>query len=98
MWELDQHMHSYIAPSVAAYAQRQSDPLYWLEATLREQLADPDFDLDNEPVLGTDELANRIAEQAIVYGGTTNGGHEVYLHAWCSVPWCNEDTYQQWYG
>ena len=93
MWELQTHMHSYIAPSVAAYAAKEPDPQHWLEVTLREQAPDEPI-----PPLGVDGLANAIAEKAIEYDGTTNGGHEVYLHDWQSVPFCDEDTYLTWYG
>ena len=95
MWELQRDMHSYIAPSVAAFAAKEPDPRHWLEVTLREQSDD-----DAPPVmpLGMNGLCEAIAANAITYDGTTNGGHEVYLHAWQSVPWCDEDTYLTWYG
>jgi len=95
MWELQRHMHSYIAPSVMAHAERQDDPLYWLETTYSEQRVD---ELFVELPSSKEELVAGIAAEAIVYDSTTNGGHEVYLHSQESIPWCDEDTYQCWYA
>ena len=110
MWELQTHMHPYAAPSVWKAALELGAPSYerWLAERYADQRWDGDSDGDYDALvgqaLGTIERTNpevivdAIAEHAIEVGSTTNGGHELYLDDWTSVPWCTEDEMQAWYS
>lgn len=114
MWELQRHMHSYIAPSIMKYAQEQKDPLGWLCQRVvdlsfdpENAVMEPDYDREvdrlreqypkGKPIYWN-PLVEALVEAAIAYGCTTNGGHEVYLGPWTSIPWCDEETMQEWYS
>lgn len=112
MWELPRDMHSWIAPSIMAHAEKQPNPLEWLVDTLLEQnpiktASGLKADLNKEELMefwgdGSsvywNPLIQDIVKEAIEYGSTTIGGHEVFLHAGESIPWCDEDAHQMWYA
>jgi hypothetical protein len=119
-WELQQHMHSYIAPSIYAAAQNEDDPKLWLARRYADQRWNAQADAADETgedivsggadkaeydalvadALGMPEdvLIDAIAEFAIEHGATTNGGWEVYLDGWTSIPFCSEDEKLAWNG
>jgi len=43
-------------------------------------------------------LLQEIADKAVEYATTTNGGHEVYLDSHTSIPWCSEEEYQTYWS
>lgn len=51
----------------------------------------------NPHFAGIKALCNAIAEKAIEYDATTNGGFEVYLDSHTSIPWCDEEDLHAWY-
>lgn len=110
MWELQQHMHHLVAPSIWKAALEQGDPYErWLAERYADQRWDEDegdggYDALVGQALGTIErtspmvIVEAIAEHAIEVGCTTNGGGEVYLDGWTSVPWCTDAEMQDWFG
>lgn len=111
MWELQQSMHSWIVPSLMAEAKKQDNPLEWLVDRFLDQIWES-FKDETEAQLRKQELMEfygdkpiywgplleDIADRAIAHGSTTNGGHEVYLDEFTSIPWCDENTMLEWYS
>ena len=110
MWELQSHMHEYIAPSIMAHAEAQPDPLGWLcERVVDLSCDEPDYevefpklraeyaDAEGKPIYWG-PLIERLTDAAVQFGSTTNGGHEFYLDGWTTVPWCDEKTKEMWYS
>ena len=107
-WELQQHMHSHIAPSVAKAAEASADAKDWLADRYADQRWDEDTGDEGYAGLvaegaaladlGMDLAVEAIAEKAIECSTTTNGGWEVYLDNHTSIPWCTEDELQEWYA
>lgn len=103
-WELQSHMHEYVAPSIDKAAQAKADPILWLAHRFADQRWDEDtgeagYDALVEQALGLPDesiLLEAVAEFAIENGSTTNGGHEVYLDDCTSVAWCTEDELLAW--
>ena len=109
MWELQRIMLSWVAPSIYKEAMAQGslkDALLWLAKRYADQRWN-----EGDTQERYEELVDRaietmdgylvvdaLAELAIEYSATTNGGHEVYLDAYTSVPWCSEDEMLAWYS
>jgi len=110
MWELQSHMHSFIAPSVLKAAAEEPDPDDWLARIYADQRWDT-----SEPQKKYDKLVEQadrllkdgcrdsvieaIVEKAIEFGSTTNGGWEVYLDdGYTSVPWCSDEEHEQYWA
>ena len=99
-WELQQHMHQYVAPSIAYYARYRTEcSATWLANRYADQRWDSDGPVEDyqrltveASSLAWDVLVDAIADKAIEYSTTTNGGFEVYLDGWYSVPWYIEDN------
>jgi len=103
MWELQGHMHQYIAPSIDKASNGEDNPREWLEFRFADQTSNEDCsDYDDRVAiakdLATDTLINSIVDNAIEYAGTTNGAWEVYLDEWTSVPWCSDEECLEWYA
>jgi hypothetical protein len=47
---------------------------------------------------GPEELMHELVEQVKAYATTTNGGHEFYVDAWMTIPWCSEEDKLIWYS
>ena len=90
-WELQEHMHEYIAPSIAAYC-RENGYL------LSDLCADTIVALTVDTGKGPEEIMNALVEQVKEYATTTNGGHEFYVDGWTSIPWCSEEDMLLWYS
>ena len=109
-WELQTHMHGWVAPSIWHTAKTADQPEVWLAERWADQRWDESTGADAYDALvekaleimrdvGDELLVDAIALHAIENeNSTTNGGHEVYLDGWTSVPWCSEDQYQEWYA
>ena len=105
-WELQQHMHSWVAPSVHKAASEHEDPHEWLALRHADQRWDSDTGTEGynklaeyaRSHLSYDVLVRDIADHAVEYSTTTNGGWEVYLEEWTTVPWCTEDDMLSWYA
>jgi len=110
MWELQTHMHATMAPSIWKGALENGDPYeQWLAERYADQRWDEDTGDEGYDALVAEALSiiertdphvvvEAIAELAIEYGCTTNGGHEVYLDSCTSVPWATEAEIESWYG
>lgn len=108
MWELQRDMHELVAPSIWKAALEQGDPYErWLAERYADQRwdgEDGDYDALVGQALGTIERTNpmviveAIAEHAIELGQTTNGGHELYLDDWTTVPWCSDAEREDWFS
>lgn len=101
-------MHSWVAPSIDLAARESGEPDQWLASRYADQRWDEDTGQEGYDILmskgldlafnASDVLIDAIAEFAIEQGLTTNGGWEVYLDDWTSIPWCSEDEMQAWYA
>ncbi|MBW2672466.1 MAG: hypothetical protein JRD89_03500 [Deltaproteobacteria bacterium] len=103
-------MHPYVAPSVWKAALRHGHPSYehWLADTYADQRHDADDEASHAALVSRaletiertnpEVIVDAIAEHAIEVGSTTNGGHEIYLDDWTSVPWCSESEMLVWPG
>ena len=110
MWVLQTHMHSWVAPSILASLTNSTESDEESVAQLRSWYVDqrlPDDDCDEDDIarlqgeaamLDASVLLQDIADMAIEYGSTTNGGHEVYLDSHTSIPWCSEDEYHTYWS
>jgi hypothetical protein len=108
-WELQQHMHHRVAPSVWHYAQRKTTvPNDWLAEIWADQRCTEDPDTHHELLCEATDLGDRLSFQDVAQqiatwaieneNSTTNGGHEVYLDGWTSVPWCSDEQVEDWYA
>ncbi len=107
--DLETHMHSYIAPSVANFAEQAgksqgTSAHIWLAHVYAVQRAgDCEGDLyetlDRE-ALGLSEisLVEAIAQHAITQGQTTNTGRRVYVTDTLAIPFCSDDDMLTWHG
>jgi hypothetical protein len=98
-------MHQYIPPTIEKAARLDENPHAWLCDRFADQRWDSDtgndgyFDLIMQAEgLPSDVLIQAITDSAIERGSTTNGGHEVYLDGWVSLPWCTEDELLTWWA
>ena len=112
MWDLDRSMHSHLAPTVYRYGMERARVGVTFRQVLAEVYADQlayndehvdplcewDRAFDDAMTLTVGCLIDHIVANAIEYGATTNGGHEVYMHPWLSIEWCTEDAMQNWYA
>jgi len=110
-WELQRHMYSHIAPSIAAYLDGMELGRFgralWLADRVIDLIDSTDLDalraartrtvLDIYQ-LGESHVLDMLVDAAIEYSATTNGGHKVYLSEWYSVPWCDDDTQLRWWA
>lgn len=62
-----------------------------------ESLQADHADTKDKPIYWGD-LIERLAKSALKYESTTNDGGEFYLDDWISIPWCDEDYYQEFYS
>ena len=104
-WELQTNMHSWVAPSVDKAAKENECPKSWLADRYADQRWDEEtgnagYDMLHERAaeMEYDTLLQAVADKAIQNSSTTNGGFEVYLDGWSSVPWCSEDEQLLWYA
>jgi len=110
MWELPTHMHSWVAPSILASLAHNTENSDEAITQLRswyvdQRLPDDGFDEDDIARLRGEAamrdattLLYEIADKAVEYATTTNGGHEVYLDSHTSIPWCSEEEYQTYWS
>ena len=110
MWELQRHMHSWVAPSILASLAHNTENTAEAVTQLRDwyvdqRLRDDDFDEDDIARLhgeatmrDASTLLQEIADKAVEYATTTNGGHEVYLDSHTSIPWCSKEEYQTYWS
>ena len=103
-WELQRHMHGLVAPSIDKAARSQPYPKSWAAVKYADQRWDEatgnagyDGLLEHAESMEYDTLVEEVANRAIQNSSTTNGGHEVYLDGWTSVPWCSDDEQLIWY-
>ena len=105
MWDLQTHMQCYIAPSILAEARNQVNP--WNcedpEAHARQWLVDLLAYADCRDRVEIEDMSTgciieALAQLAIEYSATTNGGHEFYVDAYTTIEWCSEDEMQQYYA
>ena len=91
-WELQGHMHEYIAPSIAAYCRNTEYTL----ATLYADIFGTDG-LAGAARRTPEEIMDALVAEVIAYAATTNGGHEFYIDGWTSIPWCSDEVRDLWY-
>lgn len=103
MWELQRDMHSWVAPSI--FKTYKEEDRKWLNQRYADQRWDEDTGDKGYKKLeqkanqfSLDVLIEEIANNAIEFGSTTNGGHEVYLDDYTSIPWCFETEVLTWYS
>lgn len=82
MWELQTHMHAYIAPTIAQALERGDIP---------EDLLDPDLAPDDIAQV------HALVTRALAYRATTTGGGALHLDARTTIPWCSHDDMLAWY-
>lgn len=103
-WELQTHMHGYIAPSIHKAAQEENDPHGWLCERYADQRWDESTLMAYNRLVADagnfaqDTLINEITESTIAYASTSNGGHRVYLDNHTGVEWCTENEMLAWHG
>ena len=104
-WELQTHMIQYIEPSILAYVESLNiNQQNWLACRYTDQrVRDDSNQLEYERLfrqaqeLPADILIRAIAEHAAKLAATTNGGWEVYLCSWYSVPFCSDELMQSYW-
>jgi len=92
-WELQGHMHEYIAPSIAAYCR---DNGYLLSDVYADTLG-----TDGHAAAARrnpEEIMGELVEAVKAYATTTVGGHAFYIDGWTTVPWCSEEIKNLWYS
>lgn len=108
-WELQSNMHSLIAPSVyKAASASEAGPESQLATWYADQRWEEDGDRSyadwlaeglDAARIAPESLCHEIADWAIEHeSSTTNGGFEVYLDGWTSVPFCTDDESLDWYA
>jgi hypothetical protein len=102
-WEMQRDMHSLVAPSIFVEAQTRDDPMAWLAQcwanTVWEKGDDWDAIIRSAVDDGEQAITSQLAQAAIEYATTENGGFAFYLNAHGdTVPWCSDDELGAWYG
>ena len=105
-WDLDRHMHQYIAPTVWKAAESKEDGILWLTGIYADQRWDEStgqagYDALLEEALDRHSEAGlllAVCEAAQEAGMTTNGGWRLYLDSRClhAIEWCSEDEMLAW--
>jgi hypothetical protein len=101
MLELPRDMHSWIAPSLMAHAEKQELPLRYLIKLLNvdDEMVDELVAFYNpETPIYWNPLLEDIQKMVIEYDATTNNGEEFHVDDYSTIPWCDEDTYLKWYS
>lgn len=76
-WELQQHMHEYIPPSI--------------QKALENNLLDHVIKDEGLEAFTISTKVNHLTEMAVKESCTTNGGHEFYIDDWNHIPWCDDE-------
>lgn len=113
-WELQSHTHSRVPPSVwqaaVEHSPSRAHQWWWLAQRWADQRWDESTGVAAYAALRSRALAYlrqgsiqficiEIATHAIEHASaTTNGGHEVYLDGWTSIPWCSDEQHEAWWA
>jgi hypothetical protein len=102
MWELSDEMVPYVEPTIQLWAENLGTG--WLAARWADQRWDGTSQtiylslVHEAESMHPEDLVREVAESAIEYGSTTNGGHEVYLDDYASIPFCSEEYMHNYYN
>lgn len=107
MWEMNNQDHVIVAPSIFWYGMSQDDPAEWFAdryADVKCSTGEPDL-WDDQRIQAlaflrdgcVGDIVEVLTEAAIEYGSITNGGWEMYIDGWTTVPWCTDEQRHGWY-
>jgi len=87
---MQEHMISYIRPSIEKYVRENPG--------MRESLTEIYEEKYEKKPIDDNDLYHGLSTIAEEKRTTTNGAWEFYLDSWTSIPWCSDEELQAYYG
>lgn len=105
VWQLQENMKPLVGPSIHEYIKTEvpRDPVQWLAERYADQRWDQEDPATYDQLVrdacrvSIEGLIASITEHAIEQADTTNGGHEVYITGFISIPFISDEKALEYY-